>query len=87
MYKPIFSKKAAKAFLKIPLSDAKKIKEAVIKLQKKPDIHGVIKLKIVPVGHYRYRVGSYRIIFDIDRKKKVLEILDIARRREDTYKA
>ena len=86
MFGAIFSRKAAKSFLKIPIQDAQKIKEAVIKLQKKPDIYGVIKLKIVPVGHYRYRVGKYRIIFDIDNKKKILEILDIARRSEDTYK-
>lgn len=86
MYRAVFSRKAAKSFLKIPIKDAEKIKEAVIKLQKKPDSRGVIKLKIVPVGHYRYRAGSYRIIFDIDNKRKILEILDIVRRSEDTYK-
>lgn len=86
MFKAVFSRKAAKSFLKIPIKDAEKIKEAVIKLQKTPNIHGVIKLKIIPVGHYRYRVGKYRIIFDIDNKKNILEILDIARRSEDTYK-
>lgn len=86
MYQAIFSRKAAKVFLKISLSEAKRIKENIIKLQRKPDIHGTIKLKSVPIGCYRYRVGDYRIIFDIDHKNKILEILDIARRSEQTYK-
>ncbi|MFH1453390.1 MAG: type II toxin-antitoxin system RelE/ParE family toxin [Armatimonadota bacterium] len=86
MYQAVFSKRAARFFLKIPLSDAKKIKKAIIKLQKKPDSHGVIKLKVVPLGHYRYRVGDYRIIFDINNEMNILEILDISRRSENTYK-
>lgn len=75
MHKAIFSKKAAKIFLKIPVLDAKKIKEAIAKLQKKPDIHGTIKLKNIPVGFYRFRAGNYKIIFDVDHRKKILEII------------
>lgn len=85
MYKALFSRKAAKVFLKIPIMDAKGIKEAIVKLQQKPDMHGIIKLKKTPVGFYRYRAGDYRIIFDIDHQRRILEILDIARRSEHTY--
>jgi mRNA-degrading endonuclease RelE of RelBE toxin-antitoxin system len=36
--------------------------------------------------HYRKRVGSYRIIFAIDRDSTLIEILTILIRSEKTYR-
>lgn len=86
MYQAIFSRRAEKAFLKLEKNEAKPLKEAILTLQKKPRRVGTIKLENVPVGTYRYRVGNHRIIFDIDDNDKILEILDIAKRDDRTYK-
>ncbi|MDO8886336.1 type II toxin-antitoxin system RelE/ParE family toxin [Candidatus Oleimmundimicrobium sp.] len=86
MYGGIFSRRAERAYLKLQQREAKRIKEAIIKLQNEPRCAGTIKLENAPVGVYRYRVGNYRIIFDINDNHKVLEILDITKRDERTYK-
>ena len=40
----------------------------------------VPKLDSAPVAQYRRRVGDYRILFDIDDDKHILEIVDIRAR-------
>lgn len=86
MYQAIFSRQAEKAFLKLPQREAERIKNAIIKLEKNPRMVGTIKLENAPVGTYRYRVGNQRVIFDVDDENKILEILDIAKRDEQTYR-
>jgi len=62
------------------------VKQAVEKLEQNPRTYGTIKLENAPVASYRYRVGDNRILFDIDDEAKVIEILDIRKRDERTYK-
>lgn len=40
------------------------------------------ELKLALKGQWSYRVGSYRIIYSIERKKLIVLILDIGHRRE-----
>ena len=47
---------------------------------------GTIKLVDYPAAKFRHRVGNYRILFDIEEASKILEILDIRKRDEGTYK-
>ena len=86
MYQVIFSRRAERVFLSLPDKTARRIKEAVERLKQEPRIHGTIKLENAPVASYRYRVGDIRILFDIDDKDQVIEILDIRKRDERTYK-
>jgi mRNA interferase RelE/StbE len=86
MYRVIFSRRAEKAFLSLPDKDAIRIKDVLEKLKKDPRTYGTIKLENAPVASYRYRVGEERILFDINDETKVIEILDIRRRDESTYK-
>ena len=81
----IFTKRAEKSFRKIPKEYQKKIKEAVLNLEKDPFTSGTIKLLNYPVAQYRKRVGDYRILFDIDDDKKIIIIADIRRRTSTTY--
>ena len=37
-------------------------------------------------GLWRIRVGKYRIVYAIDDKTKVVTLVRVARRKEDTYK-
>lgn len=86
MYKAVFSRRAEKSFLNLPDNEARRIKETIKKLEQEPRCQGTIKLENAPVASYRYRVGDYRILFDIDDKTKIIEILDIRKRTESTYK-
>lgn len=86
MYKVIFSHRAERSFLNLPDTDARRIKEEIKKLEEQPRTYGTIKLENAPVAGCRYRVGNYRILFDIDDEAKVIEILDIRKRNESSYK-
>ena len=86
MYQAIFSSRAEKVFLDLPTKEAQRVKQAVEKLEQNPRTSGTIKLENAPVASYRYRVGNYRLLFDIDDEAKVIEILDIRKRDERTYK-
>ncbi|MBI5873168.1 MAG: type II toxin-antitoxin system RelE/ParE family toxin [Candidatus Omnitrophica bacterium] len=38
------------------------------------------------VAQYRLRIGDYRVLYDVDNKRKVVWILALRRRNEQTYK-
>ncbi len=86
MHTLVFSRRAQRAFLDLPQSDALRVKERLEKLQENPRMAGTVKLEDVQVASYRHRVGNYRILFDIDDENRRLEILDIRRRSERTYR-
>ncbi len=46
---------------------------------------GTIKLVDYPAAEFRYRVGNYRILFDVNNDEKIVEVLDIRKRNEKTY--
>lgn len=85
MHRAIFSRRAEKAFMSLPDREAQRVKEAIRKLTENPRIHGTVKLEGAPVARYRYRIGDYRLLFDID-EAKIIEILDIRKRDERTYR-
>lgn len=76
-----FRKKAAKEIGKLP----PQIRERILKklkfysLQKNPLVFAE-KLKDQRFGEYRFRIGDYRILFDV--KKNVLLILKVGNRKE-----
>jgi mRNA interferase RelE/StbE len=86
MYQAIFSRRAEKAFLALPTKEAERVKRAIGELEQNPRTRGIIKLENAPVASYRYRVSNYRILFDIDDEAEVIEILDIRKRDERTYR-
>lgn len=42
--------------------------------------------KLVDSGLWRIRVGHYRIVFSIDDEAKLVMIVRVAKRKEDTYR-
>jgi len=86
MYRAVFSHRAEKVFMSLPDREARRVKETIQKLTENPRVHGTIKLEAAPVARYRYRIGDYRILFDIDDEARIIEILDISKRDERTYK-
>jgi mRNA interferase RelE/StbE len=86
MYRAILSRKAEKAFLTLPTRDAQRVKEAIEDLARDPRGYQTIKLDHAPVAQYRRRVGNFRILFDIDDINQILEVLDIRKRDDQTYR-
>jgi mRNA interferase RelE/StbE len=82
MYKIIFVKRAIKDLDNLNEDVKEKIKEKLKVLMSDPTSNSK-KLSNPIIGSYRFRVGDYRVIFDIDKDKVV--ILRIGNRK-DIYK-
>lgn len=82
-YKVEFSDKALKFLKKTDKSTAKILLSWITKnLQdcENPRVHGT-GLTSNRIGQWRYRVGDYRIIADIQEEKVIILILEIGHRR------
>ena len=82
MYEIIFDDKAIEFLEKLQLSTRKRIFEKIISTKEDP-FHYFEKLKWR--DEYKLRVGGYRVIVDINKKKKRIYILVIGHRK-NVYK-
>lgn len=71
---------------RIVRQDFKRLAMAIDKLASEPRPHNVRKIENAATA-YRIRVGSYRIVYDIHDDKKLVLILQVARRSETTYRS
>ena len=69
-----------------PKQDLERIANDINALKIDPLPSGVKKIKKGKETHYRIRQGDFRIGYFFDPIKKVVEIIYIKRRDEDTYK-
>lgn len=74
---------AKKELLELPDEILKRIDTAIEKLHQQPRPHGIVKLE--GQNLYRIRIGDYRIIYIIEDKHKMVEIIKIGHRK-DVYK-
>ncbi len=86
------SKKFTKTLEKIPfLKFQTKVKDEILNLADNPRPCGNPKIK-PPIevynftAQYRLRIGDYRVLYDIDDKKKIIWIFALRKRSEKTYK-
>ncbi len=79
MYKVLLTDKAVKNLNKLDINTSKIIKSKLLEYSKEPFSHAR-KLSKISIGTYRFRVGDYRIIFDIDKDNIV--VLKIGHRKE-----
>lgn len=79
MYKTILTKSALKDFKKIEEDIQKTIKNKLTLYQSDPFAYAT-KLTNSEIGNYRFRIGKYRVIFDIDDDRII--ILKIGHRKE-----
>ena len=78
MFKIIWSKKAEKFLFNVNRVLAKRIIKKIEKLSKNPFLNS---RKLRGFDYYRYRIGDYRVIFDIDIKNKTIIILFLDHRK------
>ena len=76
---------AQKQLDQLPGPDYKAIAETISSLAQVPRPRRVKKL--ADSGLWRIRAKSYRVVYAIDDKTKLITIVRIARRREDTYQS
>ena len=77
-------------FVRSVLKDLKHIDKSALPVIKKdieslaafPDAVNIKKLIRHPVADYRLRSGDYRILFDIDTKRRIITILKIGHRKD-----
>jgi mRNA interferase RelE/StbE len=87
-YKVLYAKNAVKQLKKLPKFVAKSVVDKVkfYSLQKNP-LKFAKKLNHPAFGEYRYRVGDYRVVFDVDSKGKVTVLLILTvKHMKDSYK-
>ena len=74
---------AKRRLRRFPGKDQERIAAALIEMQSDPFSGDIVKLK--GSTSFRRRVGSYRILFDINVAAHRVEVTDIARRTSTTY--
>jgi mRNA interferase RelE/StbE len=75
-----FSQRAAKEFKKLDKQIQKRIIEKLTEYAADENLSEAKKLINSKLGQWRYRVGNYRIIFDLSGKE--IQILKVAHRSE-----
>ncbi|MDN3513314.1 MAG: type II toxin-antitoxin system RelE/ParE family toxin [Candidatus Brocadia sp.] len=78
-YNLVYTRRAEKDIKKLDASIKSRIGNALLKLQENPLEHSD-KLSDPALGTYKYRIGDYRAIFDVEGSDVV--ILRIGHRRE-----
>lgn len=78
------SARARKSLDRMPATDRRRAETAIQAMRTDPLSGDVVKLKGMDV--FRRRVGSYRIIFDIDFKARAVRVFDVLRRSITTYR-
>jgi mRNA interferase RelE/StbE len=81
MYEVEFVASAAKEFRSLDAEIKRRVAVAINALRENPRPRGTRKLR----GHkhlYRIRVGSYRVVYEIEDKVKLIRVTRIRHRRE-----
>ncbi|MCL4551791.1 MAG: type II toxin-antitoxin system RelE/ParE family toxin [Bacteroidetes bacterium] len=79
MYKILFTQRAVKDFSKLNPETKTFLKEKIKDYSQNPFQHSK-KMKDSRIGKYRFRMGDYRVVFDIDEDKIV--VLRLGHRKE-----
>jgi mRNA interferase RelE/StbE len=80
----LLDRKAHRELDRIYEPDFSRIAEAILKLEDDPRPRGCRKLR--GLEGWRIRVGDWRVIYHIDDEERVVAVVAIRHRREDTYR-
>jgi len=78
LYEVIFSQKAKKQLFKLEKTVQERIISALERIRIRPEAYIA---KIVGDPGYKLRVGDYRVIMDIDKKKLLVLVIKVGHRR------
>lgn len=80
----VIANRAKRHHRRLPLKEREHIDEMLFEMGRDP-LSGDIKLLRGTRGTLRRRFGDWRVIFEIDREKRLVLIIDITRRGSHTY--
>lgn len=80
-----FSRNAPKSLQRLPPDGRRRLDGTFTEMARDPLSGDVAVLRDYPVG-YRRRVGSYRILFDVDPATRSVQVQEIERRTSTTYR-
>ena len=88
---PTLKKNFEKMLEKISPDLRAKIIRSVMDLSENPRPQGIVKIKPpLDIHHslaqYRVRIQNYRILYDIDDPGKIVSVIALRKRNEDTYR-
>lgn len=84
-YSIVITKRARKDILSLPIEDARRITKKLRFFVSAPDpLHYAKALTNTEVAEYRFRIGDYRVLFDVDARGNItiLTILTVQHRKE-----
>lgn len=81
----IVARSAEKQLARLPNREQERILAALRLMRDDPLGGDVKRLRNLDAG-FRRRVGAYRILFDLDTARMRVEVVDIARRSDQTYR-
>jgi mRNA interferase RelE/StbE len=67
-------------FFKLPKDIQTRIESSIDRLGRNIDAHAHYRMTGVPA--FRLRIGDYRVLYEIDRSKRILYLLSVGHRRE-----
>ena len=84
-WRVIVSRSAGKAVKAMPKRDAGRVLAVLESMESDPFAGDLAALQGVHKGSYRRRVGSWRVLFDVDPASRTVSVTDIRRRTSTTY--
>ena len=81
----IVARSASKTYKAMPKQDKARVLEALDGMEHNPHHGDIIALRGKYQGSYRRRVGSWRLIFDVDTETRTVTVTDIVRRTSKAY--
>ncbi len=83
MYELRFDIEAEKIYARADIQFARRLNRCVERLQENPLYHPNIKmLKGNLIGLYRYRIGEWRVVYEVLENEKIVNILQIVHRKD-----
>jgi mRNA interferase RelE/StbE len=80
----LLDRKTRRQLDRIREPDFARISQAIVGLEDDPRPPGCRKLRTVE--GWRLRVGNWRVIYHINDQERVVTVVEVRRRREDTYR-
>jgi mRNA interferase RelE/StbE len=79
-YRVEMSQRARRSFLALPKRDRQRIGERLLQLADNPRPHGTKALSGPLKGHYRLRVGDYRVVYTVEDDERVALVVRVGPR-------
>jgi mRNA-degrading endonuclease RelE of RelBE toxin-antitoxin system len=80
----VIANRAKRRHRHLPMEEREQIDEMLLEMASDP-LSGDIKLLRGTRGTLRRRFGDWRVIFELDRAKRIVLIIDVTRRGSHTY--